>query len=92
MGLPTSDWLVLDFQGEVGTQYLVECEIKDLRDDGDLITQLRSDPIDWRSNDVRSYVLDRASKSGRGAIEKVTTSLRAFLRYLAVAGHCQAGL
>jgi site-specific recombinase XerD len=63
-----------------------------VRDAGDLITQLRSDPIDWRSNDVRSYVLDRASKSGRGTIEKMTTSLRAFLRYLAVAGHCQAGL
>jgi site-specific recombinase XerD len=62
------------------------------RDAGDLITQLRSDPIDWRSNDVRSYVLDRASKSGRGTIEKMTTSLRAFLRYLAVEGHCQAGL
>jgi site-specific recombinase XerD len=63
-----------------------------VRDAGDLITQLRSDPIDWRSNDVRSYVLDRASKSGRGTIEKMATSLRAFLRYLAVAGHCQAGL
>jgi site-specific recombinase XerD len=63
-----------------------------VRDAGDLITQLRSDPIDWRSNDVRSYVLDRASKSGRGTIEKMTTSLRAFLRYLAVTGHCQAGL
>ena len=63
-----------------------------VRDASDLITQLRSDPIDWRSNDVRSYVLDRANKSGRGTIEKMTTSLRAFLRYLAVAGHCQAGL
>ena len=49
-------------------------------------------PAGWRPNDIRSYFLARASKSGRGTIEKMTTSLRAFLRYLAVAGRCQAGL
>ena len=41
---------------------------------------------------IRSFVLDRASHCGNGTIEKLTTSLRAFLRYLAVEGRCQAGL
>ena len=36
----------------------------------------------WRPTDIRSYFLERASKCGRGTIEKMTTSLRAFLRYL----------
>ena len=49
-------------------------------------------PVGWRPNDIRGYFLASASKSGRGTIEKMTTSLRAFLRYLAVAGRCQAGL
>ncbi|WP_354130022.1 tyrosine-type recombinase/integrase [Bradyrhizobium sp. RT3b] len=62
------------------------------RDAAGLIMELRSDPAGWRPNDVRSYVLERASNSGSGTIEKMTTSLRAFLRYLAVAGRCQAGL
>ena len=62
------------------------------RDAAGLMTALGSDPTGWRPNDVRSYFMERASKSGRGTIEKMTTSLRAFLRYLAVAGRCQAGL
>ena len=36
--------------------------------------------------------MDRASSSGSGTVEKLTTSLRAFLRYLAVEGRCQADL
>ncbi|HJZ42078.1 MAG TPA: site-specific integrase [Hyphomicrobiaceae bacterium] len=62
------------------------------RDAAGLMMALGSDPTGWRPHDVRSYVLERASKCGRGTIEKMTTSLRAFLRYLAVAGRCQAGL
>ena len=53
------------------------------RDAADLMTALGSDPPYWRPNDIRSYFLVRASKSGRGTIEKMTTSLRAFLRHLA---------
>src|SRR5258708_14158349 len=41
---------------------------------------------------MRSFFLDRASHSGNGTVEKLTTSLRAFLRYLAVKGRCRAGL
>jgi len=62
------------------------------RDAAGLMMELRSDPAGWRPNDVRSYFLERASDSGSGTIEKITTSLRAFLRYLAIAGRCQAGL
>jgi len=62
------------------------------RDAAGLMTELGSDPAGWRPNDIRGYFLAGASKSGRGTIEKMTTSLRAFLRYLAVAGRCQAGL
>jgi site-specific recombinase XerD len=58
----------------------------------DLMTELGADPGCWRPNDIRSYFLSRASRCGRGTIEKVTTSLRAFLRYLAVTGCCRAGL
>jgi site-specific recombinase XerD len=62
------------------------------RDAVGLMMALGSNPVSWRPNDVRSFFLERASKCGRGTIEKMTTSLRAFLRYLAVAGRCQAGL
>ena len=62
------------------------------RDAAGIMTALGSDPLDWKPNDIRGYFLDRASRSGRGTIEKMTTSLRAFLRYLAVAGRCRAGL
>jgi site-specific recombinase XerD len=57
-----------------------------------LIAELGANPAGWRPTDVRSYFLDRASKSGRGTIEKLTTSLRAFLRYLIAEDRCQAGL
>ena len=62
------------------------------RDAAGIMTALGSDPFGWKPNDIRGYVMDRASRSGRGTIEKMTTSLRAFLRYLAVAGRCRAGL
>ena len=42
--------------------------------------------------DLRSYFMERARKCGSGTVEKLTTSLRAFLRYLAVEGRCQTGL
>jgi integrase len=53
---------------------------------------LGDDPERWEPAAVRSFFLDRASHCGKGTVEKLTTSLRAFLRYLAVEGHCRAGL
>ena len=46
----------------------------------------------WESAAIRSFFLDRAGHCGSGTVEKLTTSLRAFLRYLAVKGRCRADL
>ena len=62
------------------------------RDADRLMAALGPDPIGWGPAEVRSYFMGRASKCGSGTVEKLTTSLRAFLRYLAVEGRCQAGL
>jgi site-specific recombinase XerD len=62
------------------------------RDAVHFVTALGADPTDWGPADVRSYFLDRARMCGSGTVEKLPTSLRAFLRYLAVEGRCQAGL
>ena len=62
------------------------------RDAVGMLTALAADPTGWGPAVVRSYFMERASKCGSGTIEKMTTSLRAFLRYLAVEGRCQAGL
>lgn len=57
-----------------------------------LVTALGGDPAGWESATIRNYFMERASQSGPGTVEKLTTSLRAFLRYLAVEGRCRAGL
>jgi site-specific recombinase XerD len=62
------------------------------RDAARLVAALGDDPEGWEPAAVRSFFLDRASHCGKGTIEKLTTSLRAFLRYLAVIDRCRAGL
>jgi site-specific recombinase XerD len=62
------------------------------RDAAGLLTALGEDPASWDAAGIRRIFMDRASTSGRGTVEKMTTGLRAFLRYLAVEGHCRAGL
>src|ERR1700692_665734 len=62
------------------------------RDAARLMTALGNDPARWEPAAIRSFFLDRANHCGNGTVEKLTTSLRAFLRYLAVEGRCQAGL
>ena len=57
-----------------------------------LMAALGDDPKRWEPAAIRSFFLDRASHCGNGTVEKLTTSLRAFLRYLAVEGCCRAGL
>jgi site-specific recombinase XerD len=57
-----------------------------------LMAALGNDPARWEPAAIRSFFLDRASHCGNGTVEKLTTSLRAFLRYLAVEGSCRAGL
>ncbi|WP_376743753.1 hypothetical protein [Ensifer canadensis] len=62
------------------------------RDAGSIMAALGTDPTHWSPTEIRGYFMKRASTCGRGTIEKMTTSLRAFLRYLAVQEHCRAGL
>jgi site-specific recombinase XerD len=62
------------------------------RDAVRLMATLGNDPARWEPAAIRSFFLDRASHCGNGTVEKLTTSLRAFLRYLAVEGRCRAGL
>jgi hypothetical protein len=62
------------------------------KDAGALLAALGDDPGRWDAKGVRDYFLDRPSKCGAGTAERVTTGLRAFLRYLSATGRCQAGL
>jgi len=62
------------------------------KDAASLLTALGDDPGRWNAKDVRDYFLDRAGKCGAGTAEKLTTGLRAFLRYLSARGQCRAGL
>ena len=62
------------------------------RDATHLMATLGDDPETWEPVAIRSFFLDRASRCGKETVEKLTTSLRAFLRYLAVTGRCRAGL
>jgi site-specific recombinase XerD len=62
------------------------------RDAVSLVTALGDVPERWEPSAIRSFFLDCASHCGHGTVEKLTTSLRAFLRYLAVEGRCRAGL
>jgi site-specific recombinase XerD len=57
-----------------------------------LMIALGDDPIGWTASGVRQYFLERTSQCGKGTIEKLITSLRVFLRYLAVQSLCQADL
>jgi hypothetical protein len=62
------------------------------RDAAHVIAALGDGPERWKPAAIRSCFLDRASHCGNSTAEKLTTSLRAFLRYLAVNGGCQADL
>jgi integrase len=62
------------------------------RDATGLLIALGDEPGQWNAKGVRNYFLDRTSKCGAGTAEKLTTGLRAFLRYLSVRGLCQADL
>ena len=62
------------------------------RDAAHLMAALGGDPERWEPAAIRSFFLDRASHCGSRTVEKLTTSLRAFLRYLAVTGRARAGL
>lgn len=62
------------------------------RDATHLMAALGDDPERWEPAAVRRFFLDRARQCGNRTVEKMTTSLRAFLRYLAVTGRTRADL
>jgi site-specific recombinase XerD len=62
------------------------------RDAASLLIALGDDPGQWDAKGLRDYFVDRAGKCGAGTAEKLTTGLRAFLRYLSAQGRCQADL
>jgi site-specific recombinase XerD len=57
-----------------------------------VVTALGMDPTGSEPADVRSYFLERASRCGIRTLERLTTDLRAFLRYITVERRWQAGL
>src|SRR5260370_6734852 len=62
------------------------------RDAAGLMTVLGADPTGWGPAVIRSYFMARASTCGSGSVEKGRSSVRAFLRYLAIEGRGRAGL
>ena len=56
------------------------------KDAGALLAALGDDPGRWNAKGVREYFLHRTSTCGAGTAEKLTTGLRAFLRYLSARG------
>jgi site-specific recombinase XerD len=62
------------------------------RDAAHLMAALGEDPERWEAASIRSFFMDRARQCGHRTVEKLTTSLRAFLRYLAVTGRSRPGL
>jgi site-specific recombinase XerD len=62
------------------------------RDASHFVTTLGDDSCCWDAQDVRTYFLERSGQCGAGSIEKLITSLRAFLRYLSTQGLCKADL
>jgi site-specific recombinase XerD len=62
------------------------------RDARSFIAALGEDPCRWNAAGIRSFLMERAGQSGRATLEKLVTSLRVFLRYLAAQGKCQADL
>jgi hypothetical protein len=61
------------------------------RDASGLLISLGNDSARWNAKVVRDYFMDRASKCGAGTVEKLTTGLRAFLRYLSARGRSRSG-
>ena len=62
------------------------------RDAAGLMMELGDNPSCWNATDVRKYFMQRSDQVRSASVEKLITSLRAFLRYLAVEGKCPADL
>lgn len=58
----------------------------------ELLNALGDDPAQWNAQQVRAFLLTRASQCGASTAEKLVTAVRAFLRYLSSHGRCQSDL
>jgi len=57
-----------------------------------LLLDLGNDPSQYHARSIRSFFLQRARERGKSSAMKLATTLRGFLRYLAVQGKCPVGL
>jgi site-specific recombinase XerD len=62
------------------------------RDASHFVIALGDRPSRWNAERVRKYCLVRSGQCGPGSIEKLITSLRAFLRYVTAQGLCKTDL
>ena len=58
----------------------------------DLLNTLDEDIGQWTAGHIRTFVLNRAKQSGANTTQKLITAVRAFLRFLSVAGLCRIDL
>ena len=52
----------------------------------ELVNTLGEDVKQWNAQQIRTFLLDRTNQCGEGTAEKLTTAMRAFLRYLSFRG------
>ena len=57
-----------------------------------LVGSVGDDPAQYNARNIRDFVLEYSRHRGRGGTASVCTAVRAFLRFLAAQGHCEAGL
>ena len=57
-----------------------------------LLPSIGDDPSAYNSTIIRQAICDEARQRGRGDIKKMTTVLRAYLRFLAIQGACKPDL
>ena len=57
-----------------------------------LVLALGEDVGQWNAQDVRNFLLERASQSGTSTTQALITSLRAFIRFLNFHGECHDDL
>jgi len=71
------------------SEITVRCHAKGLRQ---LLPAIGTEPAAWSTAGLRSAILDRRGRLGRGALKRTVTVLRSWLRYHAAVGHCDPRL
>lgn len=83
---PYLDWL-LKHRGL--SEFTVRCHAKGLRQ---LLPVIGTEPRAWTAAGLRSAILDRRGREGRGALKRTVTVLRSWLRYHSAMGQCDPAL